>query len=152
MLCPKCQFDNADGMNFCGKCGTKLEIFCPQCNFGNPSGYEFLIIDHNNFDAAFALHGGHLVHFQLRGQQPIIWTSKTAIYNDQKAIRGGVPVCWPWLPPAPAPASCPDRRRRPGSSRPGSPLPVRSSANVPGAAPSKPAAWVSIYRNWSSTR
>jgi class 3 adenylate cyclase/tetratricopeptide (TPR) repeat protein len=41
MLCPKCQFDNADGMNFCGKCGTKLEKICPQCNFGNPSEYEF---------------------------------------------------------------------------------------------------------------
>ncbi len=41
MLCPKCQFDNADGMNFCGKCGTKLEIFCPKCNFGNPGGYDF---------------------------------------------------------------------------------------------------------------
>lgn len=63
----------------------------------DPTGYEFLIIDHNNFDAAFALHGGHLVHFQSRGQQPIIWTSKTAIYNDQKAIRGGVPICWPWF-------------------------------------------------------
>jgi class 3 adenylate cyclase len=24
MQCPKCQFDNADGMNFCGKCGYKL--------------------------------------------------------------------------------------------------------------------------------
>jgi class 3 adenylate cyclase len=41
MLCPKCQFDNADGMNFCGKCGTKLERFCPQCNFGNPPEYKF---------------------------------------------------------------------------------------------------------------
>jgi class 3 adenylate cyclase len=41
MLCPKCQFDNVDGMNFCGKCGTKLEIFCPHCNFGNPGGYDF---------------------------------------------------------------------------------------------------------------
>jgi class 3 adenylate cyclase/tetratricopeptide (TPR) repeat protein len=41
MLCPNCQFDNADGMNFCGKCGTKLEKFCPQCNFGNPAEYEF---------------------------------------------------------------------------------------------------------------
>jgi class 3 adenylate cyclase/tetratricopeptide (TPR) repeat protein len=41
MLCPKCQFDNADGMNFCGKCGTKLESFCPQCNFVNPPEYEF---------------------------------------------------------------------------------------------------------------
>jgi class 3 adenylate cyclase/tetratricopeptide (TPR) repeat protein len=24
MKCPECQFDNADGMNFCGKCGYKL--------------------------------------------------------------------------------------------------------------------------------
>jgi class 3 adenylate cyclase/tetratricopeptide (TPR) repeat protein len=41
MQCPECQFDIADGMNFCGKCGTKLERLCPQCNFANPSGYEF---------------------------------------------------------------------------------------------------------------
>lgn len=66
----------------------------------DPTGYEFLIIAHKKFDAAFALHGGHLVHFQLKEQQPIIWTSKTAIYNDQKAIRGGVPICWPWFGPA----------------------------------------------------
>ena len=41
MKCPKCQFDNNDGMNFCGKCGIKLERFCPQCNFGNPPEYHF---------------------------------------------------------------------------------------------------------------
>jgi class 3 adenylate cyclase/tetratricopeptide (TPR) repeat protein len=41
MQCPKCRFDNADGMNFCGKCGAKLERFCPQCNFANPTEYEF---------------------------------------------------------------------------------------------------------------
>ena len=41
MQCPKCQFVNTDGMNFCGKCGVKLESLCPQCNFGNPSEYEF---------------------------------------------------------------------------------------------------------------
>jgi class 3 adenylate cyclase len=41
MQCPKCQFDNAVGMNFCGKCGTKLERLCPQCNFGNPTEYEY---------------------------------------------------------------------------------------------------------------
>jgi ribosomal protein L40E len=41
MLCPSCHFDNADGMNFCGKCGAKLERFCPQCNFVNPPEHEF---------------------------------------------------------------------------------------------------------------
>jgi hypothetical protein len=41
MQCPKCQFENANGMNFCGKCGAKLERFCPQCKFGNPTEYEY---------------------------------------------------------------------------------------------------------------
>ena len=41
MKCPKCQFENANGMNFCGKCGAKLERFCSQCKFGNPTEYEF---------------------------------------------------------------------------------------------------------------
>lgn len=61
------------------------------------NGFEFLIIEHQKLSAAFALHGGHLVHFQLADQAPIIWLSKTAIFNDKKAIRGGVPVCWPWF-------------------------------------------------------
>ena len=41
MKCPKCQFENLNGMNFCGKCGAKLEQICPQCNFSNPAEYEF---------------------------------------------------------------------------------------------------------------
>jgi class 3 adenylate cyclase/tetratricopeptide (TPR) repeat protein len=41
MKCPKCRFENLDGMNFCGKCGTKLEKLCPQCDFSNPDQYEF---------------------------------------------------------------------------------------------------------------
>ena len=41
MQCPECQFDNADGMNFCGKCGKKLERLCAHCHFSNPGGYEF---------------------------------------------------------------------------------------------------------------
>lgn len=66
----------------------------------DPSDFEFVIIEHPNFDAAFTLHGAHLLHFQLKDQAPIIWLSKTAIYNEQKAIRGGVPICWPWFGPA----------------------------------------------------
>ena len=61
------------------------------------NGFEFLIVEHEKFDAAFTLHGAHLLHFQLKEQAPIIWLSKTAILNGQKAIRGGVPVCWPWF-------------------------------------------------------
>lgn len=64
------------------------------------NNFEFLIIKHEKFDAAFTLHGAHLLHFQLKEQAPTIFLSKSAIFDDQKAIRGGVPVCWPWFGPA----------------------------------------------------
>jgi len=41
MKCPKCQFENPVGMQFCGKCGAKLEKSCPKCNFSNPSDFIF---------------------------------------------------------------------------------------------------------------
>jgi ribosomal protein L40E len=41
MKCPKCQFENPEGIIFCGKCASKLEFICPKCNFSNPSDFIF---------------------------------------------------------------------------------------------------------------
>jgi class 3 adenylate cyclase/tetratricopeptide (TPR) repeat protein len=41
MKCPKCDFDNPEEMQFCGKCGSKFELICPQCNFSNPPQFSF---------------------------------------------------------------------------------------------------------------
>ena len=41
MRCPSCDVDNTEGMNFCGRCGTKLNHICPQCRFENPLGFAF---------------------------------------------------------------------------------------------------------------
>jgi class 3 adenylate cyclase/tetratricopeptide (TPR) repeat protein len=41
MRCPSCGFDNPEGMNFCGRCGTKLIPSCPQCGFENPPSFAF---------------------------------------------------------------------------------------------------------------
>ena len=41
MECPKCQFDNPDGMQFCGKCGSKLANICPECEYVNPTEFQF---------------------------------------------------------------------------------------------------------------
>ena len=41
MQCPKCLFENPEGMQFCGKCGTKLESICPQCKSSNPPDFNF---------------------------------------------------------------------------------------------------------------
>ncbi len=35
MNCPKCSFDNADGIKFCGQCGERLRVSCPSCGAPN---------------------------------------------------------------------------------------------------------------------
>jgi class 3 adenylate cyclase/tetratricopeptide (TPR) repeat protein len=41
MRCPSCGFETPVGMNFCGRCGTKLSPRCPHCDFENPPGFAF---------------------------------------------------------------------------------------------------------------
>jgi len=41
MKCTKCQFENPEGIKFCGECGAKLENICPQCSFSNPPEFNF---------------------------------------------------------------------------------------------------------------
>ncbi len=41
MKCSSCQFENPEGMAFCGKCGEKLQRICPECQFANPSDFLF---------------------------------------------------------------------------------------------------------------
>jgi glucose-6-phosphate 1-epimerase len=50
--------------------------------------------------AEIYLHGAHVTHFQPRGAaQPILWLSKSSVFKPSKAIRGGVPICFPWFGP-----------------------------------------------------
>ncbi|HUO45085.1 MAG TPA: D-hexose-6-phosphate mutarotase [Burkholderiales bacterium] len=49
--------------------------------------------------ATIALQGAHVMTYQPRGQQPLIWLSEQARFAPGKSIRGGVPVCWPWFGP-----------------------------------------------------
>jgi class 3 adenylate cyclase/tetratricopeptide (TPR) repeat protein len=41
MKCPNCQFENPDGMKFCGECGCEIKSVCPQCHFANPPKFKF---------------------------------------------------------------------------------------------------------------
>jgi len=43
------------------------------------------------------LQGAHVAAWQPAGQAPVIWMSPNAVYAPGKALRGGVPICWPWF-------------------------------------------------------
>lgn len=45
------------------------------------------------------LQGAHLAAWQPAGQEPVIWMSEHAVYAAGKALRGGVPICFPWFGP-----------------------------------------------------
>jgi hypothetical protein len=54
-------------------------------------------VAHPSANAALALHGAHLISWQPTDARPVIYTSPEAIYREGKAIRGGIPLCWPWF-------------------------------------------------------
>jgi glucose-6-phosphate 1-epimerase len=56
-----------------------------------------LQLDSGSFCATLSLLGGQLLSFQPYGQQPWLYMSPQAVLQPGKAIRGGVPVCWPWF-------------------------------------------------------
>ncbi len=54
-------------------------------------------IDNSLAIAIISLYGGHVVSWRPKHQdQPVLWVSKLAQFKLGKAIRGGVPICWPW--------------------------------------------------------
>ena len=61
-------------------------------------GYPAFQLKTQQCSATLALHGAHLTHWQpTHTPHPVLYTSPTAIYREGKAIRGGVPLCWPWF-------------------------------------------------------
>jgi glucose-6-phosphate 1-epimerase len=61
-------------------------------------------IIHEKATAGVALFGGHVVSFQPKGHDDLIWMSNSAIFDGKTALRGGIPVCWPWFGRIAAPA------------------------------------------------
>lgn len=58
---------------------------------------EYIEIQNSSASAKIALQGAHIFHYARDGEEPILWLSETSDFENGKAIRGGVPVCWPWF-------------------------------------------------------
>jgi glucose-6-phosphate 1-epimerase len=64
-------------------------------------------ISTNTCTASLYLHGAHVTAFQPTGHQPVLFVSASSLFAPGKAIRGGVPVCFPWFGPHPTDKSAP---------------------------------------------
>jgi glucose-6-phosphate 1-epimerase len=57
-----------------------------------------LQIENSLAKAEISLFGGHLLSFiPKHDNRERLWVSDKAIFDGKKAIRGGIPICWPWF-------------------------------------------------------
>lgn len=66
-----------------------------------PGGITQAHINNEHATASVSLLGGQLLTFRPNGEQPLLWMSQLAKYEVGEAIRGGVPVIFPWFGPHP---------------------------------------------------
>ncbi|QSA98679.1 D-hexose-6-phosphate mutarotase [Methylococcus sp. EFPC2] len=62
-----------------------------------PGGLIFAEIDNVHARATLALRGAQILGWNPKGQQAVIWLSPEAQFEAEQAIRGGIPICWPWF-------------------------------------------------------
>jgi len=59
---------------------------------------QILQIDNSLAKAEISLFGGHFLSFiPKHDDRERLWVSDKAIFDGKKAIRGGIPICWPWF-------------------------------------------------------
>ncbi|CAF1200258.1 unnamed protein product [Adineta ricciae] len=72
--------------------------------FEYKSGFPGLRLTHSNGDASIELllYGAHVLSWTVQNKQ-LLFLSDRAVFEQGKAIRGGVPVVWPQFGPGPLP-------------------------------------------------
>lgn len=60
-------------------------------------GLPTAVIENRHAVARVSLLGGQVLAYQPRGQRPVLWLSPNSQFAVGSAIRGGIPVCWPWF-------------------------------------------------------
>lgn len=61
------------------------------------SDYPVFEIDHPTCKARVALHGAHVMSWKPRDEDEVLYLSPDSVFKEGKAIRGGIPICWPWF-------------------------------------------------------
>lgn len=59
----------------------------------------FVTVSNKHGDADICLYGAHVTSFRPRNSMDLLWMSPESNFEEGKAIRGGIPVCFPWFGP-----------------------------------------------------
>jgi glucose-6-phosphate 1-epimerase len=60
-------------------------------------GLSKVLVETKWSNAEVYLHGAHITGFQKKDEPPLLFLSRFSEFIPQKAIRGGVPIIFPWF-------------------------------------------------------
>jgi glucose-6-phosphate 1-epimerase len=85
---------------------TSANIAALNASFGRENSLRFsageagmtkVDITFNDSSLELYLQGAHITRYQPSAGVDVLWMSDTAIYHPAQALRGGIPLCWPWF-------------------------------------------------------
>ena len=65
--------------------------------FDESNDFPRVLVTTPQANAELYLHGAHLTRYQPTNAQPVLFTSRDSEFSPQSAIRGGVPIIFPWF-------------------------------------------------------
>jgi glucose-6-phosphate 1-epimerase len=65
--------------------------------FEESDGLQRAVVTTPAASATIYLQGAHLTHWQPVGEEPVLFLSRSSALQKGKAIRGGVPLIFPWF-------------------------------------------------------
>jgi glucose-6-phosphate 1-epimerase len=61
-------------------------------------GFTYIEINNDKAHATISTYSGQVLSYRPKGQQTdLLFVSDKAYYEVGKAIKGGIPICWPWF-------------------------------------------------------
>lgn len=61
-------------------------------------GFTYIEINNTRAHATISTYAGQVLSYRPKTQEhDLLFVSDKAYYEDGKAIKGGIPVCWPWF-------------------------------------------------------
>ncbi|MCG3462765.1 D-hexose-6-phosphate mutarotase [Xenorhabdus bovienii] len=81
-----------------------VEQISPYISQRNIEGFPLIVVSHPKVRGAISIQGAHLITWQPSGEKPVLWLSDNTEFNTGTAIRGGIPICWPWFGSTSAPS------------------------------------------------
>ena len=65
--------------------------------FGNLADLPCYQLNANGATVVVSAYGAHVLSYKNAAGRELLWLSQKAKWQHNNAIRGGVPICWPWF-------------------------------------------------------